>query len=85
MTKKWLEDSKDSVFGFPGFVRFSWGTTKRALETDAVPVEWEADLEDEGQGVANLFAGQQAVSRTGVKQHSFFRTRKLRVVELAAA
>lgn len=30
------------MFGFPSFVRFSWQTTKRALETEAVPVEWYA-------------------------------------------
>ena len=41
VTKRWLEDSRESVFGFPTFVRFSWGTSKRLLE-DAVTVEWQA-------------------------------------------
>lgn len=60
-------------------------TTLRPQTTSvfAVRPRREADLEDEGQGVANMFMASQAVSKTGQKQHSFFRTRKIRVVELA--
>lgn len=64
----------------------AWVDSPHLLNAFArLPFLREADLEDEGQGVANMFATSQAVSRTGQKQHSFFRTRKLRVVELAGA
>lgn len=40
VTKKWLRQSIDPVFGFPNLVRFSWGTAKTILEKHAVAVEW---------------------------------------------
>ncbi|KAL0382827.1 UNVERIFIED_CONTAM: Ribonuclease H2 subunit A [Sesamum calycinum] len=45
-TKKWLEDHKHSVFGFPTLVRFSWGTCT-SYSKDFVEVLWEADVTDE--------------------------------------
>lgn len=39
-TKLWMENSCDRIFGFPTFVRFSWGTTKVILEKMAVQVDW---------------------------------------------
>lgn len=42
-TKKWLLNHVDNVFGFPSFVRFSWGTAKRLLEEQkAIDVSWYA-------------------------------------------
>jgi hypothetical protein len=38
-TKRWLEDHKHPVFGFPTLVRFSWGTCKPFFK-DAVEVTW---------------------------------------------
>ena len=42
-TKEWLVEVKDQVFGYPGFVRFSWGTCRHLLE-DAIPVTWFFEL-----------------------------------------
>lgn len=39
-TKKWMAESVDKLFGFPTFVRFSWGTTKTILLKETVTVEW---------------------------------------------
>lgn len=39
-TKKWMEQSWDNVFGYPTFVRFSWGTSRVILEKNAVEVDW---------------------------------------------
>lgn len=39
-TKAWMDANCDPVFGFPTFVRFSWGTTKTLLEKKAVQVDW---------------------------------------------
>lgn len=39
-TKTWIEYNHDVLFGFPTFVRFSWGTAKAILDQNAVKVEW---------------------------------------------
>lgn len=39
-TKSWMAENCDEVFGFPSFVRFSWGTSKVILEKKAVVVDW---------------------------------------------
>ncbi|CAG9820319.1 unnamed protein product [Phaedon cochleariae] len=41
VTKKFLVDYCDPVFGFPQLVRFSWSTAVNALKTTAYHVEWE--------------------------------------------
>ena len=40
MTKKWLVDHLDPVFGFPGIVRFSWKTSTNLLGTKGSIMEW---------------------------------------------
>lgn len=39
MTKAWLQETMDPVFGFTGFVRFSWSTAKKLMETKCVPAD----------------------------------------------
>ena len=39
VTKDWLEENRDSVFGYPSLVRYSWSTTTNCLQ-DAVEVYW---------------------------------------------
>ncbi|VDM24226.1 unnamed protein product [Toxocara canis] len=41
LTKKFLMDSVDPVFGYSSLVRFSWKTAEVALERNAVPCKWE--------------------------------------------
>lgn len=40
LTKAWLGDNMEPVFGYPSIVRFSWSTVKDLLEERGVPVEW---------------------------------------------
>lgn len=40
ITKAWMQSNCDNVFGYPNFVRFSWGTSKTVLDKHAVRVEW---------------------------------------------
>ncbi|CAN8064547.1 unnamed protein product [Agarophyton chilense] len=47
VTKIWMEKNYDNLFGFPTFVRFSWGTTKTILQQNAVLIDWECDDEDD--------------------------------------
>lgn len=46
VTKKFLIDFCDPVFGFPQLVRFSWSTAENVLEERAYHVDWE-ESEDE--------------------------------------
>ncbi|KAK9882368.1 hypothetical protein WA026_020893 [Henosepilachna vigintioctopunctata] len=46
VTKKFLADNVDVVFGFPQLVRFSWSTASNILKDEAYHVEWE-DIENE--------------------------------------
>lgn len=41
VTKKFLTNTMDPVFGFDDIVRFSWSTADKILEENAVSVEWE--------------------------------------------
>jgi hypothetical protein len=53
--KKWMENNCniDSPFGFPDFVRFSWGPSKNALKEEEGKtnpiIRWEADEEEEDE------------------------------------
>ena len=40
VTKKFLTNTMDPVFGFPKLVRFSWSTAEKILEEHAVQVDW---------------------------------------------
>lgn len=62
--KAWVNDNAnlDTPFGFPDFVRFSWGPAKSALkedgERDGPVVRWEAEEEeDEGGGQQSSLDG----------------------------
>ena len=41
VTKKFLRDNLDPVFGFPSIVRFSWKTAETLIEDKCVKVEFE--------------------------------------------
>lgn len=75
--KTWLESNcnVDVPFGFPDFVRFSWGPAKNALkesgEKSGLIVSWEADEdEDDGSG------GKQASMESFVLVKKESKTRK---------
>ncbi|XP_074310795.1 ribonuclease H2 subunit A [Silene latifolia] len=91
-TKAWLEHHKQSVFGFPTLVRFSWGTCTSYFK-DGVEVIWDSDDALEENGVANKNGKRQlklsSLGFTGSKKNSeeiessgkgrckFFQARKL--------
>lgn len=84
--KKWLEMNTncDPPFGFPDFVRFSWGPAKNALKGEGGKndhiVRWEADEEEEDES-----GGKQSsldvfvVSKNGNKRKSSTVDRKKRL------
>ncbi|KAI0228245.1 Ribonuclease H2 subunit A [Lamellibrachia satsuma] len=79
LTKKFMADNIDAVFGYPQFVRFSWSTAANLLEDKAVRVHWEDDDEDAtpvNQPAISAFF--QSNSRPPVhKKHAYFQDRSL--------
>lgn len=65
LTKIWLHNHLDGVFGYPNLVRFSWGTTKKILKSQSVQVEWgdEEEEEDENEEMDDEGAGTQKMDQ----------------------
>lgn len=81
VTKTWLAENVDAVFGFPQLVRFSWSTAEKVLRSKAIEVEWE-DPEEDGPStevkISKFFAPNPAKSKENArKQHGFFVNRCL--------
>ncbi|XP_059618587.1 ribonuclease H2 subunit A [Phlebotomus argentipes] len=82
LTKAFLEDNVDAVFGYPRIVRFSWATAEQALEKTAQKITFQDDNEDVGQ----KYSGPQITSffKTSEKTRNrcaFFRQRHLQSVQ----
>ncbi|CAG9767233.1 unnamed protein product [Ceutorhynchus assimilis] len=88
VTKRFLVDNCDPVFGYPQLVRFSWSTAANALENHAYHVEFEEADEDNNtpqqtsMSITSFF--KMTSSKTKEKtMHEFFTQRCLsRKVEL---
>lgn len=80
VTKKFLSENLDPVFGFPQIVRFSWSTADKILKEKCAPVEWE-DVDDDGvpTGVQTIqsFFTKPAASSGSKLSHRFFTERNL--------
>ncbi|KRT80029.1 hypothetical protein AMK59_7019, partial [Oryctes borbonicus] len=81
ITKKFLIDHCDMVFGYPALVRFSWQTAERALASSAYHVEWEEEEEGpkpppDNMAITSFF---KMTSKSIVKpKHDFFIKRNLK-------
>ncbi|EFN73248.1 Ribonuclease H2 subunit A [Camponotus floridanus] len=81
VTKNWLSENVDAVFGFPQLVRFSWSTAEQILESKALAVEWEETEETEmpnEQTILKFFAKSPTkLPNVHTKKHPFFTERCL--------
>ncbi|XP_014205574.1 ribonuclease H2 subunit A [Copidosoma floridanum] len=81
LTKTWLADNVDEIFGFPQLVRFSWSTAEKILSSKAVEVEWEDPEEDGSSTDTKIYqyfsAGPTKKKETEKKRHEFFSQRLL--------
>jgi ribonuclease H2 subunit A len=59
VTKKFLRDNIDKVFGFPRIVRFSWSTAENLLEEYAYPMHFE---EEDDEKEKPTFSGKKMTS-----------------------
>lgn len=85
VTKRFLEDNLDPVFGFPSIVRFSWSTAEKLLLQRGVSVTFEEEeaAEDEealkkNPSVKNYFVqipSDKDKRKQACKLHPYFRDR----------
>lgn len=79
VTKKFLPENVDPIFGFPRLVRFSWSTAQNVLLKKAVRLEFE-DVDDapkvkkNKKSITNFFNSGKPAIRT---RQTFFRDRCL--------
>lgn len=77
---KWLARVQHPVFGFPNLIRFSWSTSREALEKGvACPVTWECDDEDTA-GSASITSFFGAAGEKRPQRGAFFSSKKLKHV-----
>jgi ribonuclease H2 subunit A len=50
ITKKWMENTLDPIFGYPSLVRFSWKTTSEKLKKNGKSVKWENFIDEDEEG-----------------------------------
>jgi len=77
LTKQWLKDNINNIFGFPSIVRFSWQTAQTIIDKQCVPVTW-SDEKVHGNSVLSSFgfaAGNKNI--TSSKRSPYFIKRKL--------
>ncbi|XP_046744126.1 ribonuclease H2 subunit A [Diprion similis] len=81
VTKKWLTQNIDQVFGFPQLVRFSWSTAEKILESSALAVDWEEVNDEEStptnQKISKFFSKVDAHQQVNRNKHRFFADRCL--------
>lgn len=80
VTKTFLQENIDPIFGFPRLVRFSWSTAENVLLNKAVKIEFEDEDEPKskaklnGSTIKTFFKGDKAEPHV---RHLFFRDRCL--------
>ena len=64
LSRKWLQDCFDPIFGFPSIVRFSWSTARKKLQTgNGKDAAYWFDLIDEEKKNAQAKKGTQSKSQ----------------------
>jgi len=78
---RWLAGVQHPVFGFPNLIRFSWSTSREALDKNlqVAPVTWECEDEDTG-GSASITSFFGAAGEKRPSRSAYFTTRKLKHV-----
>lgn len=79
VTKAFLKETIDLVFGFPRIVRFSWSTAEKILIKDTLDMEFEDEEEaakanKNGASIKTFFGGRK---NQPPARHMFFRDRRL--------
>lgn len=83
LTKKFIREQIDNVFGYPLLVRFSWSTADLMLQEKAASCTFE-EVDDEESGkksktksISSFFAPTSENGEKKRKRHRFFEERHL--------
>lgn len=83
LTKKFIREQIDNVFGYPLLVRFSWSTAELMLQDKAAACTFE-EVDDEGSNkrantkpISSFFGAQNENGSKKRKKHKFFEERYL--------
>lgn len=83
LTKKFIREQIDNVFGYPLIVRFSWSTAELMLQEKAAICTFEAiDEPKKAAGTKSISSFFTVKSENGEKKrkrHKFFEERYLRI------
>lgn len=76
ITKTFLTDHKDEVFGFPQLVRFSWSTAESIIMNSSYDVEWQIIKEAsiKNSSITSFF---KMNNKSEKHKHKFFLERNL--------
>lgn len=81
VTKRFLQENIDPVFGFPRLVRFSWSTAENILLAKALKMQFEEEEDapkaKTTKAIKNFFTSDKPTTRP---RHIFFRDRCLETV-----
>ena len=86
VTKKFLQDNLNPVFGFPSLIRFSWKTAEKILQERGVKVEFEEVEPEEEENVKKnpsvkdffvQLPTKKGKSSKGIRKHPYFNERGL--------
>lgn len=82
VTKAFLQDNIDQVFGFPRLVRFSWSTAEKILQQKSYFVEFD-DVDDDSVAKKKAKNPITKFLKAGGKRtrHGFFKNRFLQNVK----
>ncbi|CRG93815.1 ribonuclease H2 subunit A, putative [Plasmodium gallinaceum] len=83
ITKNFLKNNFDSVFGFPSIVRFSWSTAENMLENLGDKIEWYDDEEnnDSKSMKRKIPFDYSKLQRPFIKRSTFYSKNGLDLVE----
>eukprot|EP00076_Gallus_gallus_P012251 XP_015129309.2 ribonuclease H2 subunit A isoform X1 [Gallus gallus] len=79
-TKEWLRRNLQPVFGFPGLVRFSWGTAQELLRHGGVPVTWADEDPSQDPSAPPSVLSYFTRSSPPPLPHRFFQERSLKAL-----
>lgn len=84
VTKSFLSDNIEPVFGYPRIVRFSWSTAEKALENKAVDMVFDEDGEEDAENkppaITSFFRAKDANGDAKRSRAQFFKIRCLESV-----